>query len=340
MKSILLLFVSVLSIVATTYGQASIGYPVAHWSMNGNANDVSGNGHDGTMYNVTPTAGANGQSNTALYFSGNQSYITVPYSAAFNLSKYTICAMVKVQGYNTGLCQESIILQRGTNNNSGSYCLDLNNNSFDSSCSTYDTTKYVFTTGCVPTNNTNAFFPCQYSPTVTKSVWYCVVATFDSNKSRIYINDTLKSTLNVNPADVIGSSTEGISIGMNTFGNSVTYPYPFNGVIDDIRLYNRVLSDSEIINFCSPATLAVNNEVSLINRDLDIYPNPAQSVLHINSHHQACTLIMIDQLGMMVKKYACSGNGCTIDISDLPPSVYYLQATYNDAVRLYKVIKL
>ena len=329
-----------LSIVINSFGQASIGYPVAHWSMNGNANDVSGNGHNGTMYNVTPTTGVNGQSNTALYFSGNQSYISVPYSADLNLNKYTICAMVNVHGYYTGLCQESIILQRGTNNNSGSYSLNLNNNSFDSSCSTYDTTKYVFTTGCVPTNNTNTFFPCQYSPTVTKSVWYCVVATFDSNKSRIYINDTLKSTLNVNPADVIGSSTEGISIGMNTFGNSVTYPYPFKGVIDDIRLYNRVLSDSEIIKFCTQVTLEVGNEVSIINRELEIYPNPAQSVLHINSYDQPCTLIMIDQLGVMVKKYECGGNSCAIDISDLPPSVFYLQARYKDAVRLYKVIKL
>jgi hypothetical protein len=47
---------------------------IAHWPLNGNTNDVSGNGYDGTPTNITYVAGKIGQ---AASFNGTNSVSTV-----------------------------------------------------------------------------------------------------------------------------------------------------------------------------------------------------------------------------------------------------------------------
>src|SRR5688572_26146318 len=111
MKKLLLL--ALLTFCAYSQALAQSG-PVAHWKMNGNAADSSGNNHHGFAANVTPTTGRAGQPNSALYFNGlGNSFISVPTSNAFNAQKFTICATVRATAFNSGQCQISTILQRG-----------------------------------------------------------------------------------------------------------------------------------------------------------------------------------------------------------------------------------
>ena len=44
---------------------------VGYWPFSGNANDISGNGNDGTVYNATLTHDRNGMINSAYDFNGN-----------------------------------------------------------------------------------------------------------------------------------------------------------------------------------------------------------------------------------------------------------------------------
>ena len=70
-------------------GGYSASSPVAHYPFDGNTNDSSGNGNNGTLTGATYTAGPSGQ---AISFNGNQS-VAVPNSSSLQLSgDFTVSA--------------------------------------------------------------------------------------------------------------------------------------------------------------------------------------------------------------------------------------------------------
>lgn len=222
---------------------------IAHWPFNGNANDAAGNGHNGTATNVTYTTGLNGISNTAAQFNGASSFVSVAYHPSFNTSRFSICAVIKPTGYYTALCQVNAVLRRGEQYQAGSYALDFWDNPFDNSCNIVDTGKNVFGgyTGTVTVSNANTVW--RYSPTIVTQTWYCVVITYDDTAFRMYIDGVLKHTV-ARTGGSTGTSTNGLAIGANRYGNYTQYPYWLNGVIDDLRLYNRVLTPAEVASYC------------------------------------------------------------------------------------------
>jgi hypothetical protein len=60
---------------------------VAYYPFNGNANDLSGNNNNGTVYGATSTADRHGISNRAYLFDGVNDYIEINHSSSLNLSQ-------------------------------------------------------------------------------------------------------------------------------------------------------------------------------------------------------------------------------------------------------------
>ena len=230
--------------------QSTVGL-IAHWDLDGEALDVSSNGHNGTLHNVTPDTGISGIPGTAYYFNGVNSYISAPYMPDLNLSKYTICAIVKVNGFYSGTCQSNCIFTRGDGlgHSVGSYNLAFDDNHFDSSCSHFDSTINIFYCSAynlVP----GSYLASTYTPTISENKWYKIVGIFNDTTYRLYINDTLKNIASITtPGMPIGTSTDSISIGYSLYSAGGGFPYGFKGLIDDIRIYNRVLSDSEVAHY-------------------------------------------------------------------------------------------
>ena len=233
------LFIAIISKAQTTSGL------IAHWDMNGETNDISGNGHNGTPSNVISGVGINGIPNTAYYFNGINSVITAPYLPDLNLTSYSICAIIKVEGFYSGLCQQNNIFTRGPEHGHQTYSLVFGDNLFDSSCTEVDSFEdrfaaFLGTNGAAYLHNWVGAYP-----PVQKDIWYKLVMTFNGTQWKLYINDTFRLTV-VSAAGSAGvPGTDSISIGKSIFDGS-TYPQPFKGFIDDIKLYNRVLADSEI----------------------------------------------------------------------------------------------
>ena len=99
MKAALLIALTLLPLAG--FSQSNNGL-VAHWLFTGNAFDSTGNGHNGTMNNVTFTTGRAGNVNTAVRFNGSDtSHITAPYTSDLNLVNYSLCALVKPEGFYT-----------------------------------------------------------------------------------------------------------------------------------------------------------------------------------------------------------------------------------------------
>lgn len=242
-RSLFLLMVCL--ICAKTYGQGSAGL-VAHWDFNGESNDVSGNGHTGHAFNTIDTTGSTGVPHTAYYFDGSTSMVTAAYAADLNLTKYSICATIKPTGFYQGSCLSNAIIGRGQMYPiAGEYCLYYTN--VINECSTYDTTSENFVSQAgtnTPIPNISAF---SATPVVTKNSWIRVVVTYDSTTWKIYVNDTLRSTVS-GQSYPIGTSADSISIGMSIYDAPI-YPYYFKGMIDDIRLYSKALADTDVLKY-------------------------------------------------------------------------------------------
>lgn len=244
--------------VKPSIGQLTNGL-VAHWNFNGNANDATGNGYTGTPFNISYTTGKAGMANTAAIFNGSSSYVHVPHQADLNLTNYTICAMVKPMGFYQGTCQGNFIMFRGSEGVSGAYGMGYFDNAYND-CSTLDTSKHVFYAQAGSSSGNFSSF--QSTIKVHTNTWYCVCAVYNGNSIKIYVNSILTATFNITSGN-IGSSTDPIGIG-KYLNRGATFPYWYNGVIDDLRLYNRALSQLEIDSFCNIFnSSATEQEVSI-----------------------------------------------------------------------------
>jgi len=72
---------------------------VAYYPFNGNANDASGNGNNGTINGTILTTNRFGTPNSAYYFPGNNDWISVPDAPSLDLTNgYTLSALDKFRG--------------------------------------------------------------------------------------------------------------------------------------------------------------------------------------------------------------------------------------------------
>ena len=69
---------------------------IAFYPFGGNANDVSGNGNNGTVYNAILATNHFGAANTAYDFNGTNSYIDIPQNSGLNnlTTNFTLSAWI------------------------------------------------------------------------------------------------------------------------------------------------------------------------------------------------------------------------------------------------------
>ncbi len=82
------------------------------------------------------------------------------------------------------------------------------------------------------------------SNTLNKNQWYYVVGIYDGSYVKLYVNGILQGS----PSPLTGEirkSTEELYIGYKTDWVSGRY---FNGLIDEVRIYNRALSASDVFH--------------------------------------------------------------------------------------------
>ncbi|MEO7922232.1 MAG: PKD domain-containing protein [Chitinophagaceae bacterium] len=219
---------------------------VAWYPFNGNANDESGNNNNAAYINAELTSDRFGNPNSAYLFNGTSNYIRVPNNPSINMvDKITLSAWVKVNGFYQGLCHGNTILMKGDADYlTGNYMLRFEDHAYTrgQNCSGLapDTKHQNF-------HGPNAIAPSGgYTPFIETGKWYNVTYTCDGNTVKVYVNCELK----------ISSSANGY-----TFTNRydlflgkmrhAQYPYWFNGVMDDVRIYNRALSESEVLQLCN-----------------------------------------------------------------------------------------
>ena len=216
---------------------------IAWYNFNGaTLKDSSGNNNHINFSNAVATTDRFGKPNNAYLFNGTSSYMTVPNSTSLNPNLISIAATVKLNGFYTGPCHLNNILSKGSPDDvNGFYMMRVG--TYQDCSAITDTTKEIFAAAFG--NNNNPYGSAAGAGSDTLKVrtgrWYQVVYTYDGTISKMYIDGKLVSSL-VKSATTSGNSQD-LFIGKH---NSSQFPYWFNGIIDEIRIYNKPLCEGAV----------------------------------------------------------------------------------------------
>ena len=198
---------------------------IAYYPFNGNTNDESGNNIDGSVIgNLQLSSDRKGNLNQSYNFDGNyNNYIKIPSTSINNLQNLSICAWVKP------LQNGGFIVSAGRDITSGSFRL-VNSN---------------FATQV----NYNGINGCGATAALPLNQWAFIVGTLNGLQSKYYLNGQLVDSVTISSLFNTNISCHSLVIGRHSTycSQDNSFPYPFSGSIDDIRIYNRELSQSEIL---------------------------------------------------------------------------------------------
>ncbi len=197
---------------------------LAYYPFNGNANDATGSGNNGTVFGAQLTTDRFGSTNKAYNFNGRSDYIVTKtpqlnsnISISFwvnELEQKITPNSVNPRYISTEICNGGFAVWKNLQDNPKG----LN-----------------FTTNRTRTDYFSNFI-------TTKNSWQLITVVFDGNNCRFYINDKLIASAG-------GSSSlekgENLFIAKSgcTFNGISDF---FEGKIDDLGIWNRVLSNEEI----------------------------------------------------------------------------------------------
>jgi hypothetical protein len=260
---------------------------VAYYPFNGNANDASGNGNNGTVNGATLTTDRAGLVNQSYYFNvGNWSFgsggnhIYIPYNQSFNSPEFTVSTWVSRNSNGSTISPQPLAIirrfQNGYSNPNGeTWTLDI-----DHGTSTFGSVLIGSVIKQSPSPALNIF--CRTNQVIPQNQWTNVLMSYSQYTIKIYINGTLvcsKTDSNIS-MNTIGNS--GISIGLSDQANG--HWAPFDGKIDDIGIWNRALTQLEITALYNTPTAAASDSLWVINTQSDtlIFPNKIKVSLKSN----------------------------------------------------------
>jgi hypothetical protein len=179
------------------------------------AADLSGNGNTATLTGVTFASGKYG---SAVSLNGTSSLVTIPDSASLDLSSgMTLEAWVRA----TSFASSQTLVAKERPGGGFPYGVELDNG--------------------VPAGyaRTSSFTSATGTAALPTATWKYVAVTYDGSALRAYVDGTQVGTAPASGS--IASSSGQLSIG----GDSVWGEY-FNGRVDNVRIYDRALSSSEL----------------------------------------------------------------------------------------------
>ena len=213
-------FILVLALVMTSVSKGADPTLVGWWKFDEGsgttAHDSSGNGNDGTLQgNPQWVAGKIGG---ALEFDGNGDYVDCGDSLAFNINtNITVACWIKVRQLDKSW---QAIVAQGDDSWRVHRSSSSNNIAWG-------------TNGLSPKDITG-------SVNVNDGQWHHVAGVYDGAQKHLYVDGNLDASSN--STGKINNSSYNVNIGENA---QATGRY-WDGLIDDVRVYNRALTQEEI----------------------------------------------------------------------------------------------
>ncbi|HJM64993.1 MAG TPA: LamG-like jellyroll fold domain-containing protein, partial [Roseibacillus sp.] len=214
---------------------------VAYYPFNGNANDESGNGHDGTINGASLTTDRNGEAGSAYSFDGTNDFIEVSHSSELNFER-TLCIAFWMKPDSWGGRSEEVggIVSKMPNDNTEPYehgyavFHDFNRNG-----------KMAFRYNGEGLNQQD--FPRAISESnASVGEWEHWAVIYDRDSVSWYRNGALDKRHDNQPSVIRMVTDVPLHIGHAQHWDGWGFKTYYDGAIDDVRIYNRALSDAEV----------------------------------------------------------------------------------------------
>lgn len=279
---------------------------IAHFNFDGNVLDHSPMGNDLVLYDGVEEYASTPNGDSSLVLDGNTRFSSInPFdnsdfeataiSLCFKASAITPNLQIMLQGAYMGF---GVYLAPNTGKAIGF---------FDFS-----------STGSVQSNDV-----------LTDGEWHHIVVQSDGNVTSMYVDGEFN-----------GSKAEPMITGDGSLNNrlyigrSNVLAQPFTGQLNDVRIYNRTLTEKEIIELSSkPITVSLeDNKIISEQKKLIIYPNPTSQLISI-APEDIYTYQVFNLHGQLV----LYGRGASIDVSQLVAGTYHLLINESIAKTFIKV---
>lgn len=264
MKKILLLI-----LVPITFCKAQIpsSIPtnglVGWYPFNNNANDLTSNANNGNVSGAILTNDRFGNPNAAYDFDGIDDFISVSNAVGLNNNNYTISIWLKCEGL-PGIGDSDVFFDLGSGSWPNYGAIFAINNNYQ------NTTGWRVTCG----NSSGGSVGFQNNVLPNSNQWYNFIIT-RSDSVKLFVNGMLIQKMTTANNFQYYSNPVSISIGKR-----IGMDHYFDGIIDDIGIWNRVLSPSEILTIYQSNNVSVKEE-NYINESITVYPVPAKDELNI-----------------------------------------------------------
>ncbi len=332
---------------------ASIGFSqiptnglVAHYPFNGNANDESGNGNNGTVNGATLTEDRFGNINSAYKFDGVNDYIKIGNSS---LKNSTISLWFNINSYPDKDSKDynTLITNVNQSQNLTGLTLQINDDSILGASYGNNSIWKEFNAGNIDVLCAN-------------KKWCHLILISDSitKESKIFLNGELKNTLS-NNANFIETEFEKILLGARYYMSK--YDFFHDGDIDDIKIYDRVLTECEVkalynendtklkvtvqdtLNIYLSQIITTVYTPSSAATTVKVYPNPTSKNLTVEidnpNNLSGVTIKVMDAQSSVVHNEFVTGSTQSIDVSNWSSGIYFLHIINgNTTVDVRKIV--
>lgn len=241
-----------LGLAISDSGSTQVGDPIALYSFNGNAQDESGFGNNGIVSGADLTEDRYGNSAAAYEFNGINDNIRVPMDASLNFTD-AISVSIWIKPFELYSDRESYPISHGNWENRWKISIIPNRK-----------VRWTIKT-------TTAIRDLDSEEILSTQNWYHIVGTYDGSQFLLYINGALDAQTNLS-GDI---HTTNIDLMIGQVLPDVSN-YNFHGIIDDIRIYDYAISDTEVTQLYGLASSVDPHETDLPDsyRLYQNYPNP------------------------------------------------------------------
>jgi hypothetical protein len=319
MKKLLLTALTTMCIASATVAQVPTYVPsnglIGWWPFNGDAKDQSINSNDGTVNGATLVSDRNGNTNSAYSFDGVSNWIDCGHNADFDFTQGSLTMNCWIN--TTDLNSDNEIIAKGNSCENG-YKLITQSGLLRGTCG----------------DITQSYTENIYQTSIADGVWHLVTYVIEDLKTantitKLYVDGVLKSTSGPD-ATTTWTTTTLSHLG---FGHSNSIPSCamfYKGLIDDVGMWNRALTQQEITDLFNANTtvtgLAPVQKVNMVK----VYPNPANDQITVYNGNLASvngySLKIMNTLGQEVLAMPLEQQSTMVNVSNLSnQNLYFIQ---------------